>query len=311
MIKIAILFLFIFQMMTNPIFAEENQKPNQERYALYKKTEAITQIPWYYLAAIDQYERIIHQDDRIISISFPDSEWYGVTNINKDHSEIAINLHNGMGKDGNADGLIDPNDPEDQLYTLAHYLSRYGITELQIQETLWQYYQRPLAVKTIKQNAKIYRTFQTIELNQRAFPIPKHFNYSYKSTWGDARGFGGRRIHEGTDIFADYGTPVRATTYGTVEIKGWNRFGGWRIGIRDLNNVYHYYAHLSGFEGNIKIGDIVEPGDVIGYVGSTGYGPPGTAGKFPPHLHYGMYKDNGDNQWAFDPYPSLRRAERQ
>lgn len=311
MIKIAILFLFIFQMMTNPIFAEENQKPNQERYALYKKTEAITQIPWYYLAAIDQYERVIHQDDRTISISFPDSEWFGVTNINKDHSEIAINLHNGIGKDGNADGLIDPNDPEDQLYTLAHYLSRYGITELQIQEALWQYYQRPLAVKTIKQNAKIYRTFQTIELNQRAFPIPKHFNYSYKSTWGDARGFGGRRIHEGTDIFADYGTPVRATTYGTVEIKGWNRFGGWRIGIRDLNNVYHYYAHLSGFEGNIKIGDIVEPGDVIGYVGSTGYGPPGTAGKFPPHLHYGMYKDNGENQWAFDPYPSLRRAERQ
>src|SRR5690554_4006776 len=101
MIKIAILFLFIFQMMTNPIFAEENQKPNQERYALYKKTEAITQIPWYYLAAIDQYERVIHQDDRIISISFPDSEWFGVTNINKDHSEIAINLHNGIGKDGN------------------------------------------------------------------------------------------------------------------------------------------------------------------------------------------------------------------
>ncbi|NEU03096.1 peptidase M23, partial [Escherichia coli] len=49
---------------------------------------------------------------------------------------------------------------------------------------------------------------------------------------------------------------------------------------------------------------------VIGSVGSSGYGPPGTAGKFPPHLHYGMYKDNGRTEWSFDPYPHLRAWER-
>lgn len=38
---------------------------------------------------------------------------------------------------------------------------------------------------------------------------------------------------------------------------------------------------------------------------------PGTSGKFPPHLHYGMYKDNGYTEWSFDPYPYLKQWERQ
>jgi murein DD-endopeptidase MepM/ murein hydrolase activator NlpD len=45
-------------------------------------------------------------------------------------------------------------------------------------------------------------------------------------------------------------------------------------------------------------------------VGSSGYGPPGTSGKFPPHLHYGMYKDNGVTEWSFDPYPHLAKWKR-
>ncbi len=55
--------------------------------------------------------------------------------------------------------------------------------------------------------------------------------------------------------------------------QGLNRYGGWRIGIRDINNNYHYYAHMSGYQKNIKIGDIVTPGQTIGWVGSSGYAP--------------------------------------
>ena len=76
--------------------------------------------------------------------------------------------------------------------------------------------------------------------------------------------------------------PVRSTCYGIIETKGWNRLGGWRIGIRDLHNNYHYYAHLGGFSKEIQLRQIVEPGKVIGFVGSTGYGPPGTAENFRP-----------------------------
>lgn len=142
------------------------------------------------------------------------------------------------------------------------------------------------------------------------FPIPQRYEYSYKSSWGDRRGFGGARIHEGTDIFAHYGTPVVSTCYGYVELMGWNRYGGWRIGLRDTKNNYHYFAHLNYFRKGLKQGDIVKPGEVIGAVDSSGYGPPGTSGKFPPHLHFGLYSFNGRSTYSFDPYPRLKMWER-
>lgn len=196
------------------------------------------------------------------------------------------------------------------MFTAAKLLLENGITEDDIKISLWNFYKRDLSVKTVMNIAKVYRHFKTNALFDRRFPVSITHNYSYRSTWGHRRGFGGNRIHEGTDIFANYGTPVIATTYGVVELKGWNLYGGWRIGIRDIHNIYHYYAHLNSYADHIQIGDIVKPGDLLGSVGSTGYGPPGTAGKFPPHLHYGMYKDNGHNEWSFDPYPYLRKWER-
>ena len=159
--------------------------------------------------------------------------------------------------------------------------------------------------------AKIYKEFETLNLDENAFPLALQADFSYRSTWGVSRGWGGRRMHEGTDLFASYGVPVKSTTYGLVETMGWNDFGGWRVGIRDIHNTYHYYAHLSGFNKEIKEGDIIEMGTVIGYVGSSGYGKEGTSGKFAPHLHYGMYKYNGRIEWAYNPYPSLVRWEQE
>jgi len=309
-----ILMLGIYTFVANAVvFAEEDQDRYDQRMALYKKTAALTQIPWYYLAAIDQYERQILEDtnaDPIISIQFPDEAWYGPGNLEKKKDVASIDFFQGIGRDGNGDGLADPDDPEDALYTIATQIMEYGPTEEDIRIGIWNVYKRDLAVHTIKNTAKVFRTFQKIHLTDRDFPVSLQHRYSYRSTWGDGRGFGGLRIHEGTDIFADYGTPVKSTTYGVVELKGWNLYGGWRIGIRDIFNIYHYYAHLSSYDKNIQVGQVVKPGDVLGSVGSSGYGPPGTSGKFPPHLHYGMYKDNGHSEWSFDPYPYLKRWER-
>ena len=166
-------------------------------------------------------------------------------------------------------------------------------------------------VNQITTISKLYKHFKTTDLDAHTFPIPVRSEYSYRGTWGANRGWGGRRSHEGTDLFAGYGTQVVSTSYGVVEVKGWNQFGGWRIGIRDNHNSYHYYAHLGSFNKEIEVGDIVEPGTLLGYVGSSGYGKEGTSGKFPPHLHYGIYKFNGRTEWAFDPYPSLLQWERQ
>jgi murein DD-endopeptidase MepM/ murein hydrolase activator NlpD len=295
------------------VYAEEEDQIYNERLALYKKTEVLTQIPWYYIAAIDQYERNSQVDtssESLISISISSELWFGPGNHSMITDEHMIEIFSGIGKDGNGDQKADPNHPEDILLTMANLLLQSGPTEDDIKIALFNYYQRDLTVKTIINTAKVFQKFQKLNLTERDFPVSISHNYSYRSTWGDRRGFGGLRIHEGTDIFANYGTPVQSTTYGVVEMMGWNLYGGWRIGIRDIYNIYHYYGHLNGYHDDVKVGQIVQPGDILGSVGSSGYGPPGTAGKFPPHLHYGMYKDNGHSEWSFDPYPYLKRWER-
>lgn len=311
---VALLFFLLFIIyLPSHRFAEEKKEESiyDKRMALYMKTESLTQIPWYFIAAVDQYERQIHKDlkeDQIISIRIPQEIWFGPGNQSMDMEMIEV--FNGKGKDGNGDGKADPNNGEDALLTFATMIQAYGHNEEDFKIALWEYYKRDLTVQTIKNTARVFKKYNSINLTERDFPVAINYNYTYRSTWGDRRGFGGRRIHEGTDIFAGYGTPVHSTTYGVVELIGWNLYGGWRIGIRDIFNIYHYYAHLSGYQEGIEIGQIVKPGDVLGSVGSTGYGPPGTSGKFPPHLHYGMYKDNGYSEWSFDPYPYLRKWER-
>lgn len=288
-----------------PVYADEE---SDARMALYKKTSALSGIPWEYIAAIDQYERQVHGDPeegRVTAIDADPMFWYG-----NNGKAPNILFPSGWGSDGNGDLKINITNDEDVLWSIANYLKTYGTTKDDIKIAIWNYYKRDLTVQTIMNTARVFREFKTVSLTNRDFPLPIRANYSYRSTWGDARGFGGRRIHEGTDIFANYGVPVKSTTYGVVEMKGWNKFGGWRIGIRDIYNIYHYYAHLHNFSEDVKVGDIVQPGDVIGAVGASGYGPPGTSGKFPPHLHYGMYQDNGKNEWSFDPYPFLKKWER-
>jgi len=294
----------------------------QERLQFFQQMEATYGVPWTYLAAIDQYERAMKvrkkrknepepPATRLTAIDIPAERWCGELNPDEtDTNPASISFFGGIGIDGDGDGKADRQNDYDVLATFIRFLSDYGFERDDWRIGLWEYYKRGRAVRTINQFAIIYDKYKHLDLGGRYFPIPSRYSYSYRSTYGAARGWGGRRIHEGTDIFADYGTPVLSTGYGMIEVMGWNRYGGWRIGMRDMSNVYHYFAHLSSFKKGLKPGDIVEPGEVIGYVGSSGYGRPGTSGKFPPHLHYGMYRETGGNEWAFDPYPYLRRWER-
>ncbi|MDF2646210.1 MAG: peptidase [Paenibacillus sp.] len=301
-----------------PSKVNPNPNLNAERKELFEKTSILSGIPWAYLAAVDQYERTmniakkrpVHQG--ITSIYFPEADWVGLLNPDQqDTNPRSISFFHGYGRDGSGDGIADRNNDLDVLAAMATLMGSNGNQEENLQISLWNYYQNSRSVERIKQFATIYATLGTLDVGEHAFPLPVHADYSYRSTWGDSRGWGGHRSHEGTDLFAGYGVPVRSTCYGIVEIKGWNPYGGWRIGIRDVNNIYHYYAHLSGFQKGIKENDIVKPGQTIGWVGSSGYGKPGTSGKFPPHLHFGLYRDNGLTEWSFDPYPSLRKWERE
>lgn len=290
-----------------------------DRQVFFETLERQTGVPWYYLAAMDQYERNIRslkcnqvKQKDFISIRIPSHLWAGLANPDLDDTiPESIQFFQGIGTDANGDGKADPADHIDILFSIARYLTKNGTGEDDIREQIWRYYQHPTAVDVITHIARTFASNHQLDLDEQVFPIPLQYHYNYRDSWGAKRVWGGSRTHEGTDIFAGYGTPVLSTCHGYVELIGWNDFGGWRVGIRDIHNNYHYFAHLNGFRKGLKKGDIVKPGELIGYVGSSGYGPPGTVGKFPPHLHYGIYKFNGDSNYSFNPYPLLKKWEQE
>lgn len=304
-----------FAQTPDALSVERTASAAQTPLAKFEKAAALTKVPWFYIAAVYQYETSLQprkkkaEQESVFQIK-PDV-WSGTLNPNQDDRyEGTIRVYQGIGRDGNKDGIADPANPDDILYAIGTMLASNGYTEDDIRTAIWNHYRNSIMVERISGFARIYNQYKTTALQGTSFPIDKRYSYSYRSTWGYSRSWGGRRSHEGTDIFADYGTPVLSSSYGIVELKGWNEYGGWRIGIRDLNNVYHYYAHLSRYEKGLQMGSIVTPGQRIGYVGSSGYGKPGTSGKFAPHLHYGMYRDTGTREYAFDPTPYLYRWER-
>ncbi len=124
-------------------------------------------------------------------------------------------------------------------------------------------------------------------------PIAKYYPYSHFDDFGVSRSYGFRRKHLGHDMMGQTGTPVIAVESGYVEALGWNQYGGWRIGIRSFDKKrYYYYAHLRKnfpFNKELKEGSIVQAGDVIGYLGRTGYSSSENANNIDtPHLHFGL-----------------------
>ena len=78
-----------------------------------------------------------------------------------------------------------------------------------------------------------------------------------------------------------------------MEALGWNQYGGWRIGIRSFDQKrYYYYAHLrKGFPYALDLeeGSMVQAGDVIGYMGRTGYSSEENVNNIDVyHLHLGL-----------------------
>jgi len=140
---------------------------------------------------------------------------------------------------------------------------------------------------------------------------PKYLQ-SFVDSWMSERTYGGKRGHEGTDIIASVNEsdiyPVISMTDGTVVSKGWLEKGGYRIGIQTLSGAYFYYAHLSSY-ADLEIGEAVKAGDFLGYMGDTGYGPEGTTGQFPVHLHLGIYIYPDGIETSINPYPVLKYIE--
>lgn len=152
-------------------------------------------------------------------------------------------------------------------------------------------------------------------------PIAKTFPFCHYSDFGASRSYGYSRPHLGHDLMAAVGTPVIAVESGTVEVMGWNQYGGWRIGIRSFDKKrYYYYAHLRQnrpYHADLKEGGIVKAGDVIGYVGRTGYSAKENVNNIKQsHLHLGLelvfdesQKESNNEIWI-DLYDITRLLEK-
>ncbi len=153
------------------------------------------------------------------------------------------------------------------------------------------------------------------------FPVPlpqleNGMNTSFENSWMFERNFGGNRGHEGTDIMASVNErgryPVISMTEGVVEKVGWLKLGGYRIGIRSPNGGYFYYAHLNDYAREFKEGDEIKAGELLGFMGDSGYGPEGTTGQFAVHLHVGVYVDDEtEGEISVNPYWVLKWLEQQ
>ena len=124
-------------------------------------------------------------------------------------------------------------------------------------------------------------------------PIASGYGYSHCDDFGVGRNFGFKRKHLGHDMMGGLGTPIVAVEGGIVEAMGWNRYGGWRIGIRSFDNKrYYYYAHLQKdhpFAEGLREGDMVQAGDLIGFMGRTGYSDQENVNNIETvHLHFGL-----------------------
>ena len=124
-------------------------------------------------------------------------------------------------------------------------------------------------------------------------PIAEGYGFSHSDDFGADRSFGFKRKHLGHDMMGSLGTPIVAVEGGVVEAMGWNRYGGWRIGIRSFDSKrYYYYAHLQKdkpFAPGLSEGDIVQAGDLIGFMGRTGYSDTENVNNIETvHLHFGL-----------------------
>lgn len=151
-------------------------------------------------------------------------------------------------------------------------------------------------------------------------PIAKGYSYSHFDDFGVSRSYGFKRKHLGHDMMGSVGTPIIAVESGYVECVGWNQYGGWRIGIRSFDKKrYYYYAHLRRDHpyNDIYEGKIVTAGDVIGYLGMTGYSTKENVNNInTPHLHWGMQlifdesqKESNSEIWI-DVYAITKLLER-
>lgn len=167
------------------------------------------------------------------------------------------------------------------------------------------------------ENQDAARWLKPLTEEMECFPVRKdpegQSYWGYDDGYGEGRSYGGARKHEGIDIMSSSGERgqfmVQSVSDGVVEQLGWLELGGYRVGVRSPSGLYFYYAHLDSYAEGLQKGDRVCAGQLLGYMGDTGYGAEGTRGKFAVHLHFGIYYTEDGREKSLNPFYLLRYRE--
>jgi hypothetical protein len=120
----------------------------------------------------------------------------------------------------------------------------------------------------------------------------------YRDDWLNPRYTPVPHLHKGLDMWADFGTPIRSPDKGVVTRMTDNpQGGGIGVWVRGADGTSYYFAHLLERAEGLRIGQRVDVGTVIGYVGDTGNAEGG-----PPHLHFEIHRGG-----PIPPKPSVDR----
>ncbi len=156
-----------------------------------------------------------------------------------------------------------------------------------------------LEIDQAKLELRAFAAGSEVFIDGLVFPVGTGVETPLIDSFGFARmtGTPDQHWHEGIDIFAPTGTPLYATERGIITRIGVGRLGGLKLWVRGESGTDWYYAHLSAFNDQLREGDLVEAGDVVGYVGQSG-----NAVGTPPHVHMQMHPGGGR---PVNPYPLL------
>jgi murein DD-endopeptidase MepM/ murein hydrolase activator NlpD len=146
---------------------------------------------------------------------------------------------------------------------------------------------------------KMLQAGSVIAIGGFVFPVADP--HSFSGFFGEPRAVGTdhEHFHQGVDIAAPIGTPLLACERGVLLQVGSDLYGGNSLWLVGASGARYYYAHLSAFAPNLKAGQVVSAGDVLGAVGSTGE-------STGPHLHFEVHPDGGA---AIDPFPLLKTVD--
>lgn len=271
---------------------------------MFQLAQEETNVSWAVLAAIAKIESDFGKNMKTSSaaaigfMQFLPTTWsgsgnpYAVDNPKKplwDTNPTRISTYKGYGTDRNGDGIADPYNPQDAIFSAAKLLKANGFEKdpkdaIYHYNHSWGYVNEVLELAESYSSSMIPATPVSVDPSQmiEGWPLPVQYT-QISSPYGERELDGKREFHDGIDIPCPEGTPVLAVLPGKVLLSGWTGRGGYAVVLAHENNVQTTYCHFSKL--TLMEGQIVKPGTVIGLSGNTGR-------STGPHLHFSV-KING------------------